>query len=970
MPKLYPHFSKVKILFFVFIFSFIYTSKINAQCAGSDSSVDICDKEMDPAYQAYDLFTQLSGTPSTGGTWESNDPLNNDILNGSLINLWELSRSGSHAFTYTNNSCNESATVTVNLGGYPGEDNTDGNAHACDTDSAVNLFSFISNNTPNINPDINGLWEAVSANAEGFVVNFNFLASAAGEGVYTLQYTVPSVGSCPDETSTVVLEVHEAPEAGEDSPINLCETDDLSIYTNVNLRNQLSGEDNNGIWTDDNATGQITSVFDSLIDIQQIYTDFGPGTYEFSYHVQPDHGVCEEDVATVVVFIEEELTLSGTANITSTCVDLPITINFNYDQSLLPGNLYSEEYIVTYELYDENDLLINTLEAIDVTIINGSFTLPIPPQAESGIYSAAITSVVNEELTEYCDIQVDISSESFVIFDPVITIDDICLGEDANVLLQNILNETGNPSNETYTITYALTDPLTNTTNISTDPITFNNGEGSFVIDASLLQTTENEGLYAIHILQPSFLNVPCMGSSFTVRPIPGDIDLQMVVDNQCDATKIEVIVNAPNLSSGEYNITYEVTETNNTEVLIDNTIIFTGGNANYIIDISTLEAGNYEVVLRSTQTDTNPCRTDFEFEVIETFSIDGLPDPPELDPSQSFCFTNYMPTGPTISDITVDSGENLVWYEDMASSTPLDPSTVLVDGEDYYVTSTSASNSCQSSERAAVVVFVISTGLVSTLDENPVFCGSDNATVANLNASTGGGQLTWYDSATGGNVLNPTTPLIDGNSYYAVEAVSGCESAVRLQVNVTVVDPPVPTLTGDNLFCALDNPILLDLENEITTGSGFDIVWYTAPEDGIQLNNSEELQEDTNYYAAGIDPVTGCESDGRLSISVILTECDPEQHDFFIPDGFSPNGDGRNDTYYIPDIEFFYPDYSLEILNRYGQSLFKGDRNNPGWDGRNNRSGSESTSGVYFFVLNYNKNNLQPKQGRLYLSK
>src|SRR5690606_4405546 len=111
-------------------------------------------------------------------------------------------------------------------------------------------------------------------------------------------------------------------------------------------------------------------------------------------------------------------------------------------------------------------------------------------------------------------------------------------------------------------------------------------------------------------------------------------------------------------------------------------------------------------------------------------------------------------PTGPTISDITVDTGENLVWYEDITSTTPLAASTVLVDGEDYYVTSTTASNSCQSSERAVVVVSVVSAGLVSTLDENPLFCGSDNATVANLNASTGGGQLTWYDSATGGNAL------------------------------------------------------------------------------------------------------------------------------------------------------------------------------------------------------------------------
>ncbi len=972
MPKLYLCYSKVKILFFVFIFSFIYSNTLHAQCAGTDATVDVCDKELDTNNQMFDLFDALGGTPDPGGTWTSNNPINNGALTGPFVDLWEIRRFGEHIFTYTNPLCGESATVTINLGGYPGEDNVLGGANACSDDSAVNMFTFLDNESINIAADINGLWEeTTTVDPSGALYDdYYFNATIAQPGIYTFTYTVEQVESCASEFATVVLEVHKSPNPGTPTPINLCETDDMSFYTNVNLHDQLDDEDSNGIWTDEQGTGQLTDIFDTTINIEEIYNTFGHGEYTFTYRVYPSHGTCSEEFSTVVVFIEEEHTLSGTANIANACVNSSLTLNFSYDTGLLPNNLFDELYSVTYEIYDENDILFNTVNLDNVTIRNGNFSLPISPFAESGMYSAVITDIVNDELTEHCDIQLDTSTEPFIIFDPEITIENICLGENADVLLQNILDDTGNLSNETFTITYTLTDPLSGTTNIVTDPITFVNGEGAFSIDSSLLQITDNSGTHSIDIQQPSLLDIPCMTSSFSVRPIPEDIDLQMVVDNECDATRIEILVNAPNLGDGEYNIIYEVTETNSTVVLIDNSITFTGGSASYLVDITTLTAGDYEVAIRSTQDDTTPCRTEYEFEVIETFSIDGLPDPPELDPSQTFCFTNYMPAGPTISDVTVDSGENLVWYEDMASTTPLDPSTVLIDGEDYYVTSTTASNTCQSSERAVVVVSVISTGLVSTLDANPVFCGSDNATIANLNASTEGGQLTWYDSASGGNIIDPTTPLIDGNSYYAVEAVSGCESATRLQVNVTVVDPPVPTLTGDNLFCALDNPILLDLEDQVSTGSGFDIVWYTAAEGGIQLNSSLELEEGTNYYAAAVDTVTGCESNGRLGTSVILTECDPQEHDFFIPDGFSPNGDGRNDVFYIPDIEFFYPDYSLEIFNRYGQSLFKGDRNQPEWDGRNNRSGGESTSGVYFFVLNYNKNNLQPKQGRIYLSK
>ncbi|MEN9907041.1 MAG: hypothetical protein RLZZ540_182 [Bacteroidota bacterium] len=93
-----------------------------------------------------------------------------------------------------------------------------------------------------------------------------------------------------------------------------------------------------------------------------------------------------------------------------------------------------------------------------------------------------------------------------------------------------------------------------------------------------------------------------------------------------------------------------------------------------------------------------------------------------------------------------------------------------------------------------------------------------------------------------------------------------------------------------------------------------------------------------------------------------------------FIPDGFSPNGDNVNDTFRIPKIEFIYPDFSLEIFNRYGNILFKGNRDKPEWDGKNSdyKIGIDgiAPNGVYFYVLQFNKGNKKPTQGRLYLNR
>ena len=92
------------------------------------------------------------------------------------------------------------------------------------------------------------------------------------------------------------------------------------------------------------------------------------------------------------------------------------------------------------------------------------------------------------------------------------------------------------------------------------------------------------------------------------------------------------------------------------------------------------------------------------------------------------------------------------------------------------------------------------------------------------------------------------------------------------------------------------------------------------------------------------------------------------KDYGFFVPDGFSPNGDGRNDTFFVPNIEVIFPNFTLEILNRYGTTLFKGDKSTPAWDGRN-RSGM-APNGVYFYIIDYHKEGYEPIQGRLYLNR
>ena len=105
-------------------------------------------------------------------------------------------------------------------------------------------------------------------------------------------------------------------------------------------------------------------------------------------------------------------------------------------------------------------------------------------------------------------------------------------------------------------------------------------------------------------------------------------------------------------------------------------------------------------------------------------------------------------------------------------------------------------------------------------------------------------------------------------------------------------------------------------------------------------------------YYAQSSDPGTGCESNERLAVLANLSNCDPEDYGFFIPDGFSPNNDGRNDTFKITNIGLIFPAFEIEIYNRYGQLLYKGNKNNPDWNGKSNQLNNTNAvvpNGVYF---------------------
>ncbi len=88
------------------------------------------------------------------------------------------------------------------------------------------------------------------------------------------------------------------------------------------------------------------------------------------------------------------------------------------------------------------------------------------------------------------------------------------------------------------------------------------------------------------------------------------------------------------------------------------------------------------------------------------------------------------------------------------------------------------------------------------------------------------------------------------------------------------------------------------------------------------------------------------------------------------IPDGVTPNGDGQNDTFVINrDV---YPNFELDIYNRWGFLVWKGDSTQNDWDGSSNQGivlfGNQLPDGTYFYVFKPINNTKYPNSVASYL--
>ncbi|WP_299058545.1 gliding motility-associated C-terminal domain-containing protein [uncultured Polaribacter sp.] len=336
--------------------------------------------------------------------------------------------------------------------------------------------------------------------------------------------------------------------------------------------------------------------------------------------------------------------------------------------------------------------------------------------------------------------------------------------------------------------------------------------------------------------------------------------------------------------------------------------------------------------------------------------------------PTQVFCNANNA----IVSNL-IALEPNVQWYESETSTVALNPTEVLVDGEDYYATQeANPALGCANLQRAMVTVIIgeIPPAPTTSIIGTQAFCGIDAPTLDSLDVNET--SLRWYDSANSTIPLENTTSLVDGASYFATQvSANGCESETRLEISVTVTGVELPSLSVENAeeFCLLNGDYTLsDLNDRVVAPLGTTIVWYDdVYPAGNVIDLSEPLITGNIYYAYSED-VEGCKSLIPLILPVNLEACSDD--DLGIFDGFSPNDDGINDVYNTDNLLRLFPDYTITFYNRWGNIVYEGGADKDPWNGKLKGSGELLPQGVYFYSIDFKNNDRKPKQGTVYLSR
>ncbi|MFK8302713.1 gliding motility-associated C-terminal domain-containing protein [Capnocytophaga stomatis] len=292
--------------------------------------------------------------------------------------------------------------------------------------------------------------------------------------------------------------------------------------------------------------------------------------------------------------------------------------------------------------------------------------------------------------------------------------------------------------------------------------------------------------------------------------------------------------------------------------------------------------------------------------------------------------------------------------------------------GTYYY--KVSVSNGCSTNSKVGMITV---TGEITPPKIHITYdCHKGTAT---LQASDFSGSLLWSTGETAATIMVDTQNIPEGNAvpYWVQQTVGGVQSS---RTEVTIERNTKPNTPNTSAF-----PTRIYIGESVSLASvscGTDKVQWFADVALTQEITTSEINptENTTYYVV-CKTSNGCQSEAvSLLLEVVAKDsCATLFENMFIPNGFSPNDDGVNDTWEVEDLKKYYiscnQKNTVRIFNRWGAKVYEKENymlDNQRFQGfsQHERTVSKKPlpNGTYFFIITFEDG--KQKSGYLYMRK
>lgn len=269
---------------------------------------------------------------------------------------------------------------------------------------------------------------------------------------------------------------------------------------------------------------------------------------------------------------------------------------------------------------------------------------------------------------------------------------------------------------------------------------------------------------------------------------------------------------------------------------------------------------------------------------------------------------------------LTASGANNYIWNT-VATSTSITISPII--NTNYTVVGIDA-NGCQDSTQ--IMVNILPQPVAAIVGNNTICFGESIVLTA-----TGGGNYVWNTSDTTAAInANPA----DTATFTVVVNAGGCIDSASYIVDVI----PLPIINAYN-----DTTIILGQSATIIAQGDGSFSW--SPSEGLSCVTcpapTAQPTETTTYCVESTQ--NNC-----INTSCVTVYVDNICGELYVPNAFSPNGDGSNDCLKVHNN--CLSEVLFRVYSRWGELIYETEDIDGCWDGTDN--GKELNTGVYTFTV------------------